>query len=150
MNRRGFTLLEIVMALAIVGIMSLMALPRLTAITQRNSLNSARDRVITLYHVARNGAVSGGRATTLHLVDNKAWVTAAGRRNPCPVGPCTIDTLGPLANLSEGFGVAMTSTNTAIGFDVRGLGSGAQTSVTLTRGSYTKSVAFSGYGKVIR
>lgn len=67
--RRGFSLLEVITAVAIVGILTLMAVPRIGQALSRRDVAAARSEVSTLLLNAKSEAVSRRRPVTV-LVSN--------------------------------------------------------------------------------
>ena len=76
----GFTLIEMLIVVVIIGLTGLIALPKLnTAFAQSNVL-SAKARLSALYHTARATAVSGNQTATLRFNGNQVMVYATPRR----------------------------------------------------------------------
>ena len=80
-GRRGFTLVEMMIAISVVGLMMLVGLPRAQAALRKAQLRSARNAVINLYQQARTRAINENRLVTVNLNGTSVWVTAqqAGR-----------------------------------------------------------------------
>jgi len=79
-NQRGFTLLELVIALVIVAVMVLMALPSFRETGVRNNVSSINNNLLHAFNVARAEAVRRGVNVTITAnggVWNSGWVVAS-------------------------------------------------------------------------
>jgi prepilin-type N-terminal cleavage/methylation domain-containing protein len=148
-RRSGFTLVETLLAVIIVGVMTAMAYPRVGRAMIKSDLRGARTRVVNMLSAARAAATQGNRTTTVTFNGNTAVVTASPRRN---VGCCSADTVGPVVNLYTQYGTSMALDNdvTQITYDPRGLYNGNSVTITLTRSSYTQSVRVDMLGRVTK
>ncbi|MFQ5689516.1 MAG: Tfp pilus assembly protein FimT/FimU [Gemmatimonadota bacterium] len=150
----GFTLVEVLIAMVLMGIMMAIALPPLRSSQEWRVVHSAADEFAARHSMARAAAVRRGRLAELHIDagTGRLWVevdTSAARAG-------VMDTLGPVLDVADQFGVTVTSTRSRFCFDVRGLAT--QTSgcppgdatVVFSRGSYADTVRTSVVGKVLR
>jgi prepilin-type N-terminal cleavage/methylation domain-containing protein len=141
----GFTLVETLIAIVVVGLVSLIALPRFQEAMATTNLRGARTKVASLYAKTRAVAIESSRTATLRVQGGNAYVIASPRRK---AGAGTIDTITPVENLYTQYGV-----NLAPDIDVRvaptGLGLDAATLV-LTKGSHVDTVSISRVGQVIK
>jgi prepilin-type N-terminal cleavage/methylation domain-containing protein len=157
LGRRGFTLIETLIALAVVAILSGLGYPRLRTFMLKSNLRSARSTVINTVQAAKARALMEGRSVAVNF-DNttgRMWTTAAPRRTATCTGTCDRDTVGVIVNLAQQYGVVLAATRSdaapqpSFSFDLRGLGnSGSSLVVLLTRGGYKDSVNVSSYGRV--
>jgi prepilin-type N-terminal cleavage/methylation domain-containing protein len=153
-RRSGFTLIETLLAVIIVGVMTLMAYPRVNNAMVKSNLRGARTRVVNMLSAARAAATQGGRsASYLRFNGNTAVVTASPRR--VALAGSTEDTLGVAVNLSTAYGatVAVSNGTTQIAYDSRGIAAGVSANpvtITLTHGSYSQTVGVDMLGRVTK
>ncbi|HEU4649718.1 MAG TPA: GspH/FimT family pseudopilin [Gemmatimonadales bacterium] len=154
-GRRGFTLMETLIALAVVAILSGLGYPRLRSFMLKSNVRSARSTVINTLQAAKARALMEGRSTQVNFDNSKIWTTATPRRSAVGGGTNPCDTVGTIVNLTQQYGVTVAATRSDgftpayFSFDLRGLGSsGSSLAVLLTRGEYKDSVNVSSYGRV--
>lgn len=143
----GFTLIELLIVVVIMGAISLVAFPRLKDTFEASGLRGARARLITVHGAARAAAVQTNRAVRIHFSGNTMWVTATPRLTVGGSG--TADTIVPVQDLDEVFGITLTSSVDSLMFDPRGLGlNGAD--LVFANGHGTDTVSITGFGRVVR
>lgn len=146
-RRRGFSLIEMLIVIVVVGLVTLSGWPRLRDAKIRSDVRSARGQVIGLYAKARASAVETGRQTTLRFSGTSAWITATPRLTA--LAGSTVDTLGGVSNLFTTYGVGVAAApSTTVTVDPRGIGTSATTTIRLTRAGIVDSIQISAYGKV--
>ena len=146
-RRNAFTLIEVLIVVVIMGALSLVAFPRLKDTFEPSGLRGARARLITVHGAARAAAVQTNRAVRMHFSGNTMWVTATPRLTVGGSG--TADTIIPVQDLDEVFGITLTSSVDSLMFDPRGLGlNGAD--LVVTNGHGTDTVSITGFGRVVR
>ena len=144
---RGFTLVEAVIVVVVIGLLGMLAFPRMSTAMSRSELRSARTTMVNLVAAARAASVASNRVTTLEFVGGKAFVTATPRWTVGGAG--TVDTVGPVKDLTALHKVAVTAPTVAVQFDPRGFGSfGAIDSIVLVRGSYREAIYIDGLGRI--
>jgi prepilin-type N-terminal cleavage/methylation domain-containing protein len=149
-DRRGFTLIETLVALVVVSLGMLIAIPHVRDAFAQNTLLNTRAKVVSLYSTARAISSSSGRVTYLHLDNNRVMVTAVPRRKT-PIGANTRDTIGVPENVSTLYGVSITTNVDSVKLDRNGLGAaGVATTVKFTKGSHVDSLVISPYGRVLK
>src|SRR2546428_13413674 len=113
MTRRGFTVIEMIIVVAIIGIIALIGFPKISKTLDKTNVRSARDAVGTLAGTARAAAIQRGRRSGLHFTGNTVWVTTAG--------PTTVDTISGVQDLDALFKVTMSAAGDSVQDDPRGL-----------------------------
>ena len=140
--RAGFSLIELLTVVSVLGLMMVIAAPRLADANTRRNVKGARAAVASLYARARVRAVQARRPATLQFTDSLAWVTI-----PRGTG-ATLDTIGGVQNLNALYGVSIAASGT-ISVQPTGLvNAGTPIKVTVTKQSKSDSVIISGYGKM--
>ena len=142
--RSGFTLIEALVCVVVLGLICLIGFPKISAAMVRSDLRSARTTVVNLVATARAASIQTGRRTWVKFDGNNALVLirdAAG----------ATDTIGAVQNLSAQYAVTVVGVD-SIAFDPRGFGAsfGDTTSVTLSRNSHSETVTLDGLGRVIK
>jgi type II secretory pathway pseudopilin PulG len=139
---RGTTLVELVIALTLAGIVLALAVPRLAGVRDGIAADAAARDVTTAIAVARQAAMFEGRRTRLTVTADSLAVDVLG-----PSG-WVAHTRWP-GPASRGVGVA--TSNAVITFAPTGIAWGASnTGITLTRGSHLETVFVSRLGRVRR
>ena len=140
--RRGITLIELAVVLAIVAIVTAITLPRLHELLDWVAVNAATQEVTTALAVARSSAVMQGARERLVIAHDSLWIDRwAG------------DSWGPVLRLPgpDRHGVSLEVSNPVVVFDPIGLAWGvSNTSVTLRRGTRSETVTVSRLGRVKR
>lgn len=73
-NRKGFTLVELVVVIAILGILSAIAVPRFTASRENATITAHNANVRTLESAANMYVSNGGGAATWTGVTTESWI----------------------------------------------------------------------------
>ena len=143
---RGFTLLELMIGLAILALMTLTAIPSINRVGDRAQVKSARMAMFNHLAAARQAAQHGGRLVVFKVSGGIVW--SEGEPRLVAVLGSTRDTLA-MNDLATEFRVSVTSTLDSVVFDPRGYGTGAGR-VRLSRGAATDSLVVTGLGSVDR
>lgn len=148
-NRAGFTMIEMTMVVIIVGVIGLIAFPRIRGALDSQNVRSARAASSTFVTTARAAAVQRGCRGTLHMrADGRMWVTV------CTVTPAagkTLDTLGTVEPLGERYSVTVAPSRDSVAFDARGMKSGFErVTVTFAHNDILDSLVVNELGKVVR
>jgi prepilin-type N-terminal cleavage/methylation domain-containing protein len=153
MNRSGFTTIEMIIVVIIIGIIAALGFPRIRQALDKTNVRAARVDVTTFTAIARSAASQRGCRGVIHFVSGSnasVWVTACPRYSP---GTGTVDTLASIDNLVARYNVTMTSTSDSLQFDPRGLSMDNVTTVVRFTGNVaanTDSVTINLIGKVVR
>ena len=148
-NRAGFTTIELVMVVIIIGVIATVAFPRIRGALEGQNVRSARAAGTTFVATARAAAVQRGCRGTLHMrADGRMWVTV------CTVTPGvgkTLDTLGPVEPVGERYSVTVAPSRDSVAFDARGLKSGFErVTVVFATSNVRDSLVVNELGKVVR
>ena len=149
-SRSGFTLVEALIVVVILGLIALIGLPKISAAMVRTDLRSARTTMINLVATARAASVQRNRVTWIKRNGNTAYV--AGTPRVVPLAGSTADTVGPVHDLGATYKVTMTGAD-SVQFDPRGFGSwagGGSVAITLSRSSHSETITIDGLGRVIK
>ena len=125
-RRSGFSLVELMIVVIVMGIMVSMAMPALSRARSRAALSSATARFARTVGVARQAAILRGKRSHFKMTDGVLWVTvdtgATAADSLVIVQPFRLDSTYGLAAITPG-GV------TSIEFDPRGVSTQASQSV---------------------
>lgn len=138
--RRGFTLVEAIIALVVVGIVSSMAVPAAARARDRAAVHGATSALVSSLADARHQALRWQRRTAVRFdtVAARAVVHAGS------------DTLTE-SRLRDVFGVGLAATRDSIAFYPTGLGYGAaNVRLIVERGAAAETVTVSRAGRVKR
>lgn len=152
MSRAGFTLLELLVVVVIIGVITMVGFPKVRDAIAKTNVRSARVATGTYVATARQAAMQRGCRGVVHFSAGAAgtvWVTVCPRMTTGGTG--TIDTLGPISKLAKLYNVTMSQTRDSVVFDPRGLSlTGAQSSVTFAGTDGTRdSIVINILGKVV-
>ncbi len=145
----GFTLIETLLAIVIVGILALIGYPRFNTAVTLSNVRSGRTTIVNLIARARTVATQTNRTAQLEFDGNAVLVTARPRLSPL-VGSIQ-DTVGGIQDLNARYGVAVTPPPAPLKFDPRGLGSGFNsggTTILVSRDGKSASITIDALGRV--
>ena len=77
MRTRGFTFIEVLIVMVLIGIIAALGIPRIRDAIQKNNVRSARAAIGTLVAKARGAAVQRGCKSAIHFTQGtagKIWV----------------------------------------------------------------------------
>lgn len=146
-SNRGFTVIEMVMVVVLVGVLMSVSLPFFRNTTAKGSVRGAMDAISSQHAVARATAIQRGRIARLVLLasSNTALVTANKA-----VGS-GVDTIGKVEDLGTRFNVSFTTTRDSVTFTPRGIGSDLTgTTIIVTRGTFSDTITISAAGRLTR
>ncbi len=148
-ERKGYTLVEMMIVLSIMGGLALFSLPRFAGLQERSRLTAARQEVEAAIATARAAAIQKGRTATVVFSNNRLWVTVTSS------GSGTQTSVVPVTPLDSIYGVTVQSRSagdTSIAFDMRGFASPrlSATGVFVLRGTTrTDSVCVTTSGQIM-
>jgi type II secretory pathway pseudopilin PulG len=147
-KRLGFSLVETLLVVVVIGLIGLIALPRLNAAFDKSNVVSAKSHLTALYGAARTAAASGSQTAVLRLNGNQVYVYAWPRRK-APLAGNTVDTIVRPANLSTTYGVSLSGGADSVRIGSSGLGMDSAV-VILTKRAAIDTVIISRYGRVLK
>lgn len=140
MTRRGHTLLELLLVVALLGILAAIALPSLRSAADRAAVRIARQELLRALDAARGAAMRRGEQMEVRPLADR-WVVY------CPADPDS--TAIHSATGPDQFGVTMTGAGAPIAFGPAGITEGAANrTITLSRGGAAASVVLSRLGRI--
>ena len=153
MRNQGFSTIEMVIVVVIMGVVATMAVPRLKDSLEKQNRRSMRAALVTYVALARNTAVARGCRSSVHFVsgpNSRVWVTTCSVR---PGAALTArDTLAGPEWTEERWSHRFLSGKDSVNFDARGLRQTlVRTKITIrTKGDQDRdSVVINEVGKVI-
>ena len=117
-TRPGFTLIEMLMALVVLGLLAAITTPGIGRIRDSAALRAGRQQVVAALGAARSAAVQKGKTSTLTLTGSSLSVAV-----PSGAADTPVTVLGPL-DLSSQFRMIVTpggTTPSTLSFNARGL-----------------------------
>lgn len=139
--RAGFSLIELMIVITIIGLMLAMAMPRIQDTLVRRNLQGSRAAVVNLYARARVTALQQRRTTTVNFNGTSAWITA-------PRAAGGLDTVGAVTNLLTQYGVAVAATGNITITPTGLVNAGTPIQINVTKSGKSDSVMVSGYGRL--
>lgn len=148
-QQRGFSLIEMMMVVVIIGIMLRVGLPYFRTSNTKADVRGAMDLVSALHAKTKQSAVQRGRVSQL-IMDrtNTTMVVVANK-----VSGSGVDTLGKVENLATRFGVTFTTSPTrdTLMFTPRGLGvEPNDTRIIIRKGTFLDTLVISSAGRLMR
>lgn len=80
-GRKGFTLTELTIVLLLIGIITSMAMPRVTSTRDRLTLETATHEFARAFSLARSEAIRLNRRVAIHPAGDTAYVLPSGQMN---------------------------------------------------------------------
>jgi len=138
--RAGLALIELLFVVVLLGLLALVAVPRLAGVADAAAVRDEAMRVVAALDAARGASIRLGTVATLTISDTSYRVTAI-------VGP---DTLTPWRQPGPGpAGVVLGGAGQQVRFGPAGVAVGASNrTITLTKGQATRNVVVSRLGRI--
>jgi prepilin-type N-terminal cleavage/methylation domain-containing protein len=149
-RRRGFSLVEMLIVVVMIGIMLSIGFPKMRAGMINNNVRAARTALINMIAGARNAGSQTNRSTWVKIQGSRAFVLARPRLD-LQTGATNADTIGPVQNLDQLYGVSVTPALDSFRFnptltslDIVGK------SFILSRSGFADTVSVDGLGRVLK
>jgi Tfp pilus assembly protein FimT len=152
MRRTGFSTIEMLMVVILIGIVAALGFPRIKTAVQKTNVRSSRVFLAAANATARAAAVQRGCRGVVHFTSGAnglVWVTACPRMK---AGAGTVDTLGAVEKLAARYSVTLTPTRDSIQYNPRGLNMDFLVTVVRVQGAATvakDSTVINQIGKVV-
>lgn len=141
-HSRGYTLIETLVVIALLGILAAVAFPRLARSSDSMSVRTSKQRVASYLAVTRSAAIQRGRMARFVITGNtiKVLVDSAA----------TQATFAKVIDLGADQRVSISATRDTIPFDPRGLASGfsGTARIVVSRAAARDSVCVIGKGRI--
>ena len=152
-NRRGFTMIESLMVVSIIGLVAAIGGPKVSSALQRRTTASAADQFVVAHSLTRSTALRYGRVAQLHVdvTGQRFWVDVDTSAN----GIGQRATIANIRYVSDA-GLHMASNRALLCFDARGIASTAgscesgDAKVIFSDGVVADTVATTMLGKALR
>jgi len=149
MRTRGFTFIEVLIVMVLIGIIAALGIPRIRDAIQKNNVRGARAALGTLVAKARGAAVQRGCRSAIHFTSGTAgtvWITA------CKVSNSALtDTLGSVEQLAVRYNLTLTAGADSVTFMPNGVSpDNVMTVIRFTSNGISDSVMINQVGKVVR
>lgn len=152
-RRSGFSIVELLLTVAVAGLLIVVAAPRFRAFRESSAVRGARLELATAIEAARGAAIQRSRPARVRIRTDGVLVTVdTGAPAAAATGRFTV--LGPL-RFDTAFATTITPTvpgDTIIAYDSRGLASprlGHVARYVIARGAHRDSVCVSNLGMIL-
>lgn len=146
MTRRGFTLIEIIVVIGLIGLMAVIGFRALGPSLSKQQVISARNEIAAMHSKAKANAIHRAMTTTLHLTSGYLMITSTEPVTSTP------DTIGSIYDIVDKYGVRFTTSPTrdSLVFDSRGIGTEtASTLIIVSKDGHADTVSVSSVGRIL-
>ena len=152
-QRKGFTMIEAILVVAVLAIVAAMGAPKLSAALQRRTTASAADQFVLTHSLTRSTALRFGRVAQLHVdaAAQRFWIDVDTSAN----GIGQRATIADVRYVTDN-GLRMTSNRALLCSDARGIAStmgsceSGDAKVIFSEGAMADTVTTTILGKVLR
>lgn len=127
-NGSGFTLIELMLSIAVLAVLLALAIPAFTGQFQKQRHKGAAERLVSEIQFARSEAVGANDRVFVNVQGGAAWCIGVSDLEDCDCssdGDCTVDGQERTTKASDFGGVTMDAVNDSIEFEnVRGMPEG--------------------------
>ena len=149
MRQRGFTFIEILVVMIIIGVIAAFGIPRFRTAIEKQNVRSSRVAISSAAAKARAAAVQRGCRAFLHFTSGASgtvWVTVCNLQTAGK-----LDTLGGIDPLASRYKVTLTASQDSIIYLPSGISRDyVQTVVRIVGGLQSDSSVINQVGKVVR
>jgi prepilin-type N-terminal cleavage/methylation domain-containing protein len=146
MSRRGFSTIEMIIVVILIGLIASIGFPRLRRGLEKQNVRSSKALIATMAATARGTAIQRGCSATLNLSGDSIWVSACGI-NP----PAASVQVGTKKLVGSEFNVTLSSSRPSVIYDPRGIATVFQpTTIRVIGPHYQDSVVINELGRVKR
>lgn len=148
MNRNGFSTIEMIIVVILIGTIAAIGFPRLRDGLEKQNIRSSKALIATLAATARGTAIQRGCSATLNMSSDSVWVTACGLAgNPPPLSVA----VGTKKLVGREFSVTLAPSVATIVYDPRGIATQfVPRTVQVIGPHYRDSVVINEVGRVMR
>ena len=148
MGRKGFSTIEMIIVVILIGIIASIGFPRLRRGLEKQRIRNTKALLATMVATARATAIQRGCVATLNFAVDSVWVTACGLVGTPP--PASV-LVGTARRVKDDVNVTLSYTASTIRYDPRGIRLTFQpTTVRVIGPTYQDSVVINELGKVKR
>jgi len=145
LTRRGFTLIEMLIVVTLIGLLLAIGLPFFRKTTENASVRGAMDAMSGMHAVAKAVAISRGRSAALVMNSSTSQVWVVARK----ATSLALDTVGKVEDFNSRFGVTFTTTQGALIFTPRGIGSSLTgTIIVISKGGFSDTLTVTAAGRL--
>lgn len=142
-SRRGFTLIEALIAMVVITLVGLITVPKVSAGLTAGNVLAGRNKLVTLYARARAVAMETGRTGILVVNGNNAYVVARPRSDAA----AGVDTITKVESMYTQYKLTVTATTDSARVGPSGIGLNADT-IIVSKSGKADTVFIGRFGQV--